>query len=98
MQRLWPKLMTEKEDVAIYKSLQSELQQLDSKIAGGRAALALLEAQLMQAACDDPGAHILDQVVRPLLQQRLIARSKEFYASHRVSLCKPLVQYSVAHA
>jgi len=49
-------------------------------VAEGCAALPLLEAQLCNAACDDPGGVIMTQVVLPLLQQRLLTQAQKFHA------------------
>ena len=37
-----------------------------------------LEAQLINVACDDPGAAIGAQLALPLLQERLDARAQDF--------------------
>ena len=94
MQKLWPKLMTDKDDAKAYRALQAELEDLESMVAEGCAALPLLEAQLMSAACDDPGSLIMDQVVQPLLQQRLTARAEAFHALSQTSqVCSCLLTY-----
>ena len=87
MQNMWPKLMTDQDEAKLYRALQAELKDLEGIIAEGCAALPLLEGQLMRAACDDPGPLIMDQVVLPLLQQRLTAKAEAFHASgqHKVS-------------
>lgn len=77
--------MTDKDEAKLYRALQAELEDLEGFIAEGRAALPLLEGQLMRAACDDPGPLIMDQVVLPLLQQRLIAKAEAFHASGQPS-------------
>lgn len=85
MQNLWPKLMTDKEEAKLFRALQAELEDLEGLVAEGCAALPLLEGQLMRAACDDPGPLIMDQVVLPLLQQRLTAKAEAFNASGKPS-------------
>lgn len=89
MQNLWPKLMTDKDETKVYRALQAELEDLKNMVSEGRAALPLLEGQLMRAACDDPGPIIMDEVVLPLLQQRLSAQAEAFNASGQ----KPQVLY-----
>lgn len=85
MQNLWPKLMTDKDEASLYQALRTELEDLERLVTEGCAALPLLEGQLMRAACDDPGTLIMDQVVLPLLQQRLTAKAEAFHASGQTS-------------
>lgn len=73
--------MTDKDEAKVYQALQAELEDLEGMILEGRAALPLLEGQLMRAACHDPGPVIMDEVVLPLLQQRLTAQAEAFNAS-----------------
>lgn len=77
MQNLWPNLMTEKDEAKVYRALQAELEHLESIVSEGCAALPLLEAKLMSAACDDPSPLIMDWVVLPLLRQRLTAKTEQ---------------------
>lgn len=85
MQNLWPQLMTDKDDANLYRALQAELEHLEGMVAEGCAALPLLEAKLMSAACHDPGPLIMDQVVLPLLQQRLTAKAEALHVSGSTS-------------
>lgn len=89
LQNLWPRLMTDKDEAKVYRALQAELEDLEGVLSEGRAALPLLEGQLMRAACDDPGPVIMGQVMLPLLQQRLTAQAEAFHASGQ----KPQVLY-----
>lgn len=89
LQNLWPKLMTDKDEAKVYRALQAELEDLEGLVLEGRAALPLLEELLIRAACDDPGPVIMNQVVLPLLQQRLTAQAEAFNASGH----KPQVWY-----
>ncbi|KAL3139141.1 hypothetical protein ABBQ32_005927 [Trebouxia sp. C0010 RCD-2024] len=82
---LWPQLMTDKDDANLYRALQAELEHLEGMVAEGCAALPLLEAKLMSAACHDPGPLIMDQVVLPLLQQRLTAKAEALHVSGSTS-------------
>ena len=85
MQNLWPQLMTEKEEAKLYRALQAEQEHLECMVAEGCAALPLLEAKLMSAACDDPGPVIMDRVVLPLLRQRLTAKAEALLGSGSTS-------------
>jgi len=58
--------------------------------------LPLLEAQLCNAACSDPGVVIMDEVLLPLLRQRLTTLADDFCGTHpQVTLSLPLLPDSV---
>ena len=48
-----------------------EQQQLERQVQEGCAVLPLLEAQVVHAACSDPGAVLLPHLVLPMLRQHL---------------------------
>jgi len=46
----------------------------------GSAKLSLLEAHVLQSACDDPGALLLPHLILPYLQKRFEAEAAQFHA------------------
>lgn len=71
-------LYSDKDDLAIYSTIQSQLKLVDKRLADGRAALQHLEMGLINVACDDPGAAIGAHLILPLLQDRLDAQAMKF--------------------
>ncbi|KAL0047738.1 hypothetical protein WJX82_010767 [Trebouxia sp. C0006] len=75
---IWPKLCTDQQEAKAYKASEAQLKHLEDLLAEGCAALPLLEAQLCNAACSDPGVVIMDEVLLPLLRQRLTTLADDF--------------------
>ena len=71
-------LYTDDDDRKFFQWVQSQLKQTEKRLEDGRAVLHHLEAQLINVACDDPGAAIGAQLALPLLQERLDAKAQEF--------------------
>lgn len=66
------------DDRKFFQWVQTQLKQTEKRLEDGRAVLHHLEAQLINVACDDPGAAIGAQLALPLLQERLDAKAQEF--------------------
>lgn len=79
---VWPKLCTDQQEAKAYKASDAQLKHLENLLAEGCAALPLLEAQLCNAACSDLGGVIMDEVLLPLLRQRLTTLADDFCAVH----------------
>ena len=45
----------------------------------GQAVLPFLEAYLLNLACDDPSTVLGPQLLLPILQQRLLAKARQFH-------------------
>lgn len=71
-------LYGDEDDRKFFQWVQSQLKQTETRLESGRAVLHHLEAQLINVACDDPGAAIGAQLALPLLQERLDAKAQEF--------------------
>ena len=56
------------DDIEVYKWIQRQLKDTEKRMAEGRAILIYLQNQLVNVACDDPGAAIGAQVALPFLQ------------------------------
>lgn len=82
MQEVLPKMGTDRDREKAYQACQAQLKQLQGHLAEACVALPLLEAQLCNAACDDPGSVVMEQVVLPLLQQRVLAGAEAFFGQH----------------
>ncbi len=96
-QAIWPKLCTDQQEAKAYKASEAQLKHLEDLLAEGCAALPLLEAQLCNAACSDVGGVIMDEVLLPLLRQRLTTLADDFCAGHpQVTLSLPLLPDSVS--
>ena len=75
LQEIWPKLSSLEEDKAWYRALQLQQKQLAKHYEEGCAALPLLEGQVVDAACSDPGAVLLPHLILPLLQQEVESKA-----------------------
>ena len=71
-------LYSDKDDRQLFQRIQSQLKWTETRLESGRAVLHHLEAQLINVACDDPGAAIGAQLALPLLQERLDAKAQEY--------------------
>ena len=61
-------LYGEDDDIKFFKWIQGQLKDTEKRLEEGRAVLFHLESQLMNVACDDPGAAIGVQLALPILQ------------------------------
>ena len=71
-------LYADEDDRKFFGWVQTQLKSTEKRLEDGRAVLHHLEAQLINVACDDPGATIGAQLALPLLQERLDAKSQEY--------------------
>jgi len=71
-------LYGDEDDRKFFQWVQTQLKQTEKRLEDGRAVLHHLEAQLINVACDDPGAAIGAQLALPLLQERLDAKAQDF--------------------
>lgn len=90
-QDIWPKLCKPEQNKALHEALQVQHAESMKHFEQGCAVVHPLMAQLVEAACDDPGAVLLPQLVLPLLRERLEAKAKAhkvftdcFHISHVV--------------
>ena len=68
MQDVRRQLYGEDDDIKFFKWIQGQLKDTEKRLEEGRAVLFHLESQLMNVACDDPGAAIGVQLALPILQ------------------------------
>ncbi len=61
-------LYVEDGDMEISKCIQRQLKDAEKRLAEGRAVLIYLQNQLINVACDDPGAVVAAEVALPILQ------------------------------
>ena len=61
-------------------AMQTQQHQLAQDFEAGSAELSLLEAHVLESACDDPGALLLPHLILPYLQKRLEAEAAQFHA------------------
>ena len=71
-------LYGDEDDRKFFQWVQSQLKQTETRLENGRAVLHHLQAQLINVACDDPGAAIGAQLALPLLQERLDNKAQDF--------------------
>ncbi|KAA6422724.1 MAG: hypothetical protein FRX49_07259 [Trebouxia sp. A1-2] len=73
---IWPKLCKPEQCKAMHEMLQVQHAESMKHFEQGCAIVQSLMAQLVEAACDDPGAVLLPQLVLPLLRERLETKAK----------------------
>lgn len=78
LQDIRRQLYTDEDDRTIFGWIQSEVRSVEQRLENGRAVLQHLEMQLINVACDDPGATVGTQLVLPMLRERLDAKAHEF--------------------
>ena len=66
--------MTPENGRALLRCMHVEQQHLEKQVQEGCAVLPLLEAQVVHAACCDPGAVLLPHLVLPMLRQDIEAK------------------------
>ena len=57
---------------------QRQLKLIGKRQQAGQAVLPLLEAYMVDLACDDPGTVLGPQLILPMLRTRLMARAQKF--------------------
>ena len=82
-QDIWPKIATPEQIAALLKDMQEEQQHMERLVQEGCAVLPLLEGQVVDAACSDPGAALLPHLILPMLGQHIESR----LVSLNVSVC-----------
>ncbi|KXZ54862.1 hypothetical protein GPECTOR_4g934 [Gonium pectorale] len=75
------------DDRLFFDNIKTALKAIERRLEDSSVALQHLEMQLINVACDDPGALIGTQLALPLLQERLDARGLE-YAAQRAKLAE----------
>lgn len=83
------------DDRAFFDRIRVQLRGLEARLEDGRAALAHLENQVVNVACDDPGAAIGSQLVLPLLQDRLDGRALEYAAARAAEAEEAVIRMEV---
>ena len=76
-QEIQGKLCTADRQAAVLKSLQTQEKPMLQRLDYAFAVVELLRAQVVDAACDDPGSSILPHLVIPLIRDRLEAMALE---------------------
>ena len=73
LQDFWPKFCSGQQDEAICKELSAQAKQMVHHDETGAAVVELLQQLLAEAACNDPTAVLLSEVVLPVCRERLEA-------------------------
>lgn len=88
-------LYSDKDDRAIFSTIQGQLRNVEKRLEEGRAALQHLEMGLINVACDDPGAAIGAHLALPLLQERLDAQALLFADKRAVEAEEDIIRMEV---
>ena len=81
-QDVYRQMYTAADDHNVFQGVQAHLKAIKDQQEEGRAVLHHLEAQLINVACNDPGAIIAEYLVLPLIQERLDRKAAESAPSH----------------
>lgn len=71
----WPKLTTPEQSHTLYEAMQQQLKSVKKSFEEGCAVLPLMQAQVIHAACDNPGAVVLPHLILPMLREQLEAKA-----------------------
>ena len=80
-QDVQPQLRSNEDDHGICLGLQAQLKAIKTRQANGQAVLCHLRAQLINVACDDPGAAVGTHLVLPLLREHLDRKALEHFSN-----------------
>lgn len=75
VQVTWPKLTTPEQSQVLYEAMQQQFKAVKKHFQEGCAVLPLIEAQVVHAACDNPGAVVLPHLILPMLREQLEAKA-----------------------
>lgn len=89
-------LYVDEDNRKFYNWVQSQLKSTEKRLEDGRAVLHHLEAQLINVACDDPGAAIGAQLALPLLQERLDAKAQEYARQQAAQAEQDIIKMEVS--
>ena len=97
VQEFWPKLCPAGKAQSVLDAMQTQQQQVAQDFEAGCSELSLLEAHVLESACDDPGTLLLPHLILPYLRKRLEAEAAQFCAKtdagsasySRVSVARP---------
>ena len=106
VQEFWPKLCSSEKAQAMLDVMQTQQHQLAQDFEAESAELSLLQAHVVESACDDPGALLLPHLILPYLRKRLEAEAAQFDAAtdagsasySRVSVTRPLDNFQLITA
>lgn len=74
---IWPKVSTFEQEKVLYEAIKLQRKQLAPFHDEGCAVLPLMEAHVVDAACNDPGAALLPHLILPLLREQIGAKAAE---------------------
>ena len=89
-------LYADEDDRKFFNWVQGQLKSTEKRLEDGRAVLHHLEAQLINVACDDPGAAIGAQLALPLLQERLDAKAQEYARQQAAQAEQDIIKMEVS--
>ena len=72
----WPKLTTAEQSHTLFEAMQQQLKSVRKSFQEGCAVLPLMQAQVIHAACDNPGAVVLPHLILPMLRERFEAKAE----------------------
>ena len=86
-QDIWPKIATPEQGEALLKNMHEEQQQMERLVQEGYAVLPLIEGQMVDAACTDPGALLMPHLILPMLSQQIESRLVSLTVCVHLGVC-----------
>lgn len=83
VQSVHSKLFSIEEEEEMRRLSDRGLEAMTDKLESGRAVLPYLEMLVVDKACSDPGAPVVNEVMLPILQERIERRAREHAARKR---------------
>ena len=87
VQDIWPRIATPEQGEALLKDMHEEQQQMERLVQEGYAVLPLIEGQMVDAACTDPGALLMPHLILPMLSQQIESRLVSLTKCVRLGVC-----------
>ena len=89
-QDIWPEISTFEQEKVLYEAIQLQRKQLAPFHDEGCAVLPLMEAHVIDAACNDPGAALVPHLILPLLREQIRAKAAEAALQVTLQHCNSL--------
>ena len=89
MQIFYDTLYTRETQFKILQDVQTHIGILETADAKDRASLILLEAQVINSACANPGLKVTHDLFLPLVRERLLAKVVGSHKPATAKVCKP---------
>ncbi len=97
LQETYTQLSSEKEDEDVRKQLVDTLKEQKKIMDAGSAVLPHLEWVVVNRACSDPGASVVNNLVLPIVRERIEIAAKLYFAAKRAKAEQEMIREEVSN-